>query len=51
MAIALAIIHKPHRVFIAPDIDEQQFAVDLFVNDEYIPIAREEIITNLNDMI
>ena len=48
MAIALAIIHKPHRVFIAPDIDEQQFGVDMFVNDEYIPIAREEIITNLN---
>ena len=47
MSIALAIIHKPHKVFIAPKIEEKQFSEDLYLDDEYIPATREDIINKL----
>lgn len=47
MAISLAIIHKPHRVFVVEENDEKQFAVDVFLVEEDIKLKREEIVSNL----
>ncbi|MCQ2815331.1 MAG: hypothetical protein MJ227_03500 [Bacilli bacterium] len=47
MAIGLAIIHKPHKVFLAPKTDEIQFSENLNLVDEDIASVREDIILNL----
>lgn len=47
MAVGLAIIHKPHKVFLAPKSNEIQFSQDLFIEEESINIARENILNNL----
>lgn len=47
VSISLAIIHKPHRVFLAPKIEEQQFSIDVFLEDECVKKTREVVINNL----
>lgn len=47
MSIGLTIIHKPHKVFLAPKTDEIQFSENLYLTDENIVSVREDIIANL----
>ena len=48
MAISLAIIHKPHKVFLADPVSDKQFSVDLFLTDECIKEKRDYIFENLS---
>lgn len=47
VSIGLAIIHKPHKVFLPPVTEEIQFSENLYITDENIPLARENILSKL----